>query len=77
MFSISHEQTQLKVFCFQNVDALLGSPFQIILYVMVICISASKKMRVKFLQKMLYLQRYRKNNNKKKKKIKKKKIKII
>ena len=33
-----------------------GSLFQIILYVMVICISASKKMRVKFFQNKLYLQ---------------------
>ena len=33
-----------------------GSLFQIILYVMVICISASKKMRVKFFQNKVYLQ---------------------
>ena len=58
MFSISHEQAQSKVFWFQNVDALFPKDhfFQIILYVMVICISALKMMRIKFFQNKLYLQ---------------------
>ena len=44
-----------------------GSPFQIIVYVMVICISASKQMRVIFFQNKLFVtlsgQPKNKNNN--------------
>ena len=41
------------------------SPFQIILFVMVTCIGASKNMRVKFFQNKLYLQLFQDNHKKK------------
>ena len=73
-FEMSHVQylswtDSIKSLLFSKCGCFIskGSPFQIILYVMVICTSASKKMRVKFFQNKLYLQLFRDNQKKKKK----------